>query len=242
MTDLRGRTFSDLVAGLNAGQHLAVDAVVAFVDGELSASARDRAAEHLTTCEICAAEVAEQRQARSAVRAARVPQVPAGLLAALCDIPHTADLPTMPDGLAVTSEGTVVAFADPSRAPSAPLGSEPPLGSSPRWGTGPTVLGRRIGRSGAGAVVSGLVLGVLVMSVLEDPLVGSAGFDRGHAAPPASTEHAVRPSASHTPSVVPMVAPLTPVAPVARPAEMPDRAALLRMNVTPGWYGLRIPR
>jgi hypothetical protein len=40
MTDLRGRTFSDLLAGLNAGQHLAVDALVAFVDGELAPGAR----------------------------------------------------------------------------------------------------------------------------------------------------------------------------------------------------------
>lgn len=76
MTDLRGRTFSDLVAGLNAGQHLAVDAVVAFVDGELAAVAHERAAEHLIACQTCAAEVAAQRQARSVVRSAGYPRVP----------------------------------------------------------------------------------------------------------------------------------------------------------------------
>ncbi|MGH3795762.1 MAG: anti-sigma factor family protein [Pseudonocardiaceae bacterium] len=141
MTDLRGRTFADLLAGLNAGQHLAIDAVVAFVDGELGAGARDRAAEHLTSCQTCAAEVAAQRHARSAVRSAGCPQVPAGLLAALRDIPQTADLPGAPDGLGVTGDGTVVTAADPVRTPVAPLGSTPPLGTGHRWGAGSSLLG-----------------------------------------------------------------------------------------------------
>jgi anti-sigma factor RsiW len=139
MTDLRGRSFSDLVAGLNAGQHLAVDAVVAFVDGELGPVAHDRAAAHLTMCPSCAAEVAAQHQARSVVRSAQCPPVPADLLAALREIPQTADLPNVPAGLAVTAEGTIVEFADPRSAPG-------PLGASPRWGAGPSVLGRWIGR------------------------------------------------------------------------------------------------
>jgi anti-sigma factor RsiW len=146
MTDLRGRSFSDLVAGLNAGQHLAVDAVVAFVDGELGVTAHNRAAAHLLHCQSCAAEVAGQRQARSVVRSARCPQAPAELLAALRDIPQTADLPDAPDGLAVTADGIVVESADPGRAPVAPLGNAPPLGANQRWGTGPSVLGRWIGR------------------------------------------------------------------------------------------------
>ncbi|MGH3898253.1 MAG: anti-sigma factor family protein [Pseudonocardiaceae bacterium] len=151
MTDLRGRSFSDLLAGLNAGQHLAVDAVVAFVDGELGPAARDRAAQHLTVCQSCAAEVAGQRHARSVMRSAQCPQVPAELLAALRDIPHTAELPGTPDGLAVAADGTVVEIADRGRAatpkvPAAPLGNGTPLGASQRWGTGPSVLGRWIGR------------------------------------------------------------------------------------------------
>ncbi len=140
MTDLRGRTFSDLLAGLNAGQHLAVDAVVAFVDAELAPAARDRAAAHLVMCQSCAAEVAGQRQARSVVRSAQCPAVPADLLAALRDIPHTADLPDPPAGLAVTVDGTLVEGADPDRMPTGPLGA------GPRWGTGPSVLGRWMGR------------------------------------------------------------------------------------------------
>lgn len=146
MTDPRGRSFSHLLAGLNAGQHLAVDAVVAFVDGELGAVARDRAAQHLITCQSCAAEVAGQRLARTVVRSARCPQAPAELLAALRDIPHTADLPGTPDGLAVTAEGTLVEVADPGRTPAARLDTGTPLGSSQRWGSGPSVLGRWMGR------------------------------------------------------------------------------------------------
>ncbi|MGH4013840.1 MAG: anti-sigma factor family protein [Pseudonocardiaceae bacterium] len=179
MSDLRGRTLSDLVAGLNAGQHLAVEAVVAFVDGELGSGAHDRAAQHLTACTTCAAEVSGQQQARSVIRAAGYPRVPAGLLAALREIPQTAELPTTPDGLAVTDDGTIVTVADPGRSPIAPLGSSAPLGAGPRWGTGSSVLGRRIGRTGAGAVVSGLMLGALIMTVLEDPVANAARSQPG---------------------------------------------------------------
>ncbi|MGH3766640.1 MAG: zf-HC2 domain-containing protein [Pseudonocardiaceae bacterium] len=140
MTDLRGSAFTNLVAGLNAGQHLAVDAVVAFVDGELAPAADDRAAAHLMECSSCAAEIAAQRQASSVVRSAHCPPAPADLLAALLDIPQTADLPDIAPGLAVTAEGTVVEVADPNRLPAGRLGA------SPRLGTGPSVLGRWIGR------------------------------------------------------------------------------------------------
>jgi anti-sigma factor RsiW len=140
MTDLRGRGFSDLVADLNAGQHLAVDAVVAFVDGELGPVARDRAAAHLTGCQSCTAEVAAQCQASRVVRSAQCPPVPAGLLAALRDIPHTADLPDAPAGLAVTAEGILVEGTYPGRSQAGTLGSHQ------RWGAGPSLLGRWIGR------------------------------------------------------------------------------------------------
>jgi anti-sigma factor RsiW len=135
MTDLRGRSFSDLLADLNAGQHLAVDAVVAFVDGELAPAAHNRAAAHLTRCQSCAAEIAAQRQARSVVRSAQCPAAPADLLAALRDIPHTANLPDPPAGLAVTADGTIVETADWRRLPTAPLGG------GPRWGSGSAAFG-----------------------------------------------------------------------------------------------------
>lgn len=188
MSDLRGHTFADLMAGLNAHQHLAVDAVVAFVDGELGAGARDRAAEHISACQSCAAEVIGQRQTRTAVRSAGDPPIPASLLAALRDIPQTTDLPTTLGGLAVTDDGTVVTAADPGRTAitprSAPLSGPAPLGGGPRWGSGSSILGRsilgrstlgrRIGRTGAGVMVSGLVLGALIMTMAEDPVTDSA--------------------------------------------------------------------
>ena len=71
--------------------HLMPDAVVAFVDGELSASAFDRASAHIARCPLCAAETTEQRQARDAVAAAEAPRMPAGLLAALRAIPTDTD-------------------------------------------------------------------------------------------------------------------------------------------------------
>jgi anti-sigma factor RsiW len=148
-------------AGLSE-QHLLPDAVVAFVDGELSPTACDRAAAHIARCPYCAAEIAAQRQARAAVQEAHTPAVPAGLLASLRAIPQEVELPTSPDGLAVTEDGQLVSVLRPDRV--APLGSTPPLGSSPKLGEGRTVLGSRIGRrTGAGVVVSGLVLGALAL-------------------------------------------------------------------------------
>ena len=136
-------------------QHLLPDAVVAFVDGELTPGARERAAVHVARCACCSAEIAAQRQARAAVRSAGTPGVSAGLLAALRAIPQEVDLPSAPDGLAVTRDGQLVAV----QRPEAFAGGEP-LGSSPRLGEGRAVLGRR---AGAGAVVSGLFLGALAL-------------------------------------------------------------------------------
>lgn len=148
-------------------QHLMPDAVVAFVDGELGATAWDRASSHVARCPYCAAEVADQRQARAAVRAADTPCAPDNLLASLRAIPHSVELvelPGAPDGLAVTEDGQMVTVQRPDQV--APLGSGRPLGSSPKLGEGRSVLSWRIGRrtaQGAGVVVSGLVLGALVL-------------------------------------------------------------------------------
>lgn len=56
---------------------------MAFVDDELSPTAHDRAVAHLAGCAICAAEVAVQRQAASAVQAANAGSVSAEFLASL---------------------------------------------------------------------------------------------------------------------------------------------------------------
>lgn len=163
--------------------HLMPDAVVAFVDGELSLGAQDRAASHIARCPVCAAEVAAQRQARAAVKDARAPRISAGFLASLRDIPQHTDLPGVPDNLAVTEDGQLVAIQRPDRVAglgmrsalgSSALGSSAPLGSTVPLGTAPTVLDGRPGRSssvrrraaqGAGVVVSGLVLSALAIAV-----------------------------------------------------------------------------
>src|ERR1044072_2750069 len=161
MTDLRGWGTSV--------PHLLPDAVVAYVDGELSASSYDRASSHVAGCPFCAAEVHAQRQARAAVQAADTPCTPAGLLAALRAIPEHVDLPSAPDNLAVAEDGQLVVVQRPDAM--APLGSSPALGSSAPLGHGSAVLGQRpksSGRAlpgraaqGAGVVVSGVVLGAL---------------------------------------------------------------------------------
>lgn len=160
MTELRGWHLPE--------QHLLPDALVAFVDGELSDTAAARAAGHIRRCLSCTAEVAAQRQARGAVRGAGGPAAPAGLLASLRAIPQQVELPTGPDGLAVTETGELVAVQREVTESSAPLGAAQPLGASRPLGSG-SVLGSRgrlsrRGAQGAGVVVSGLVLGALALA------------------------------------------------------------------------------
>ena len=136
-------------------QHLMPDAVVAFVDGELTPTAWDRASSHVAKCPYCAAEVVAQRQARAAVQEANNLAAPSSLLASLRAIPQNVELPMMPDGLAVTDDGELVAVQRPDRV--AALGASQPLGSSPKLGEGRAVLGWRLGKrtaQGLGVVVS----------------------------------------------------------------------------------------
>lgn len=154
-------------------QHLMPDAVVAFVDGELSPLARQRASEHIARCPLCANETRTQRQAASAVRSASDPGAPAGLLAALRAIPVDTDLPGGPENLAIGPDGQIVAIQRPDRVPglagrSNGFGEKPMIGSSSPLGQGSAVLRHRppAGRravQGAGVVIGGLVLGALVV-------------------------------------------------------------------------------
>jgi anti-sigma factor RsiW len=154
--------------------HLLPDAIVAFVDGELSLGAQDRASAHIARCQSCAAEVAAQRQAVAAVRQAGAPSMSAGFLASLCSIPQNTELPSAPDNLAMTADGQLVAIQRPDRVAglrdtgvlggAAPLGSSAPLGQSPNvLGGGRFGLARRKYAQGAGVVVSGLVLSALAL-------------------------------------------------------------------------------
>lgn len=85
--------------------HLTSDAVVAFVDDELSPAAHRRATAHVEACPACAAEVAVQRQARAVLRSACAPELSSALLHALRTIPQDAELPGPPPGLAVGPDG-----------------------------------------------------------------------------------------------------------------------------------------
>ncbi|MGW4064457.1 anti-sigma factor family protein [Amycolatopsis sp. NPDC004747] len=151
--------------------HLLPDVVVAFVDGELSHGARDRAASHITRCAACAAEVRAQRQTVEAIRRAGAPSMSAGFLASLQSIPQHTELPSTPDNLAITADGQLVAVQRPDRVAglhdSGVLGGVAPLGSSAPLGQSPNVLGagrfKRRAAQGAGVVVSGLVLSALAL-------------------------------------------------------------------------------
>lgn len=68
-------------------EHLASEAIAAYVDGELRMSAYLRAAEHIGVCAECAREVDTQQQARCALRRAADVAVPTSLLGALSRIP-----------------------------------------------------------------------------------------------------------------------------------------------------------
>jgi anti-sigma factor RsiW len=73
-------------------EHLASEAIAAYVDGELRMNAYLRAAQHLSLCPECAAEVDAQQQARIALRHAGQVAIPTGLHDSLTRIP-LAELP-----------------------------------------------------------------------------------------------------------------------------------------------------
>lgn len=219
MTDLlRGK-------GLLPESHLLPDAVVAFVDGELSPGAHERAASHIAGCPCCAAEVAAQRQARKAVKDAGAPCMSAGFLASLRAIPDHTELPMSPDNLAVTEDGQLVAIQRPDRVAglrSVPgrLGSSAPLGSSAALGSGAAVLGsshrsvRRRAAQGAGVVVSGLVLSALAIVATGGT---SADSPRVEPQPPGGV---LRAQLGGQPSAAPAASTTSSSSPVNVPAEV----------------------
>ncbi|MBJ8343613.1 RNA polymerase subunit sigma-70 [Antrihabitans sp. YC2-6] len=68
-------------------EHLASEAIAAYVDGELRMNAYMRAAQHIGICADCAHEVEAQQQARGALRRAAEVAMPSSLLGALSRIP-----------------------------------------------------------------------------------------------------------------------------------------------------------
>lgn len=79
-------------------EHLAAEAIAAFVDGELGMTAHMRAAQHLALCTECTAAVDAQIAARSRLRSAGDVSLPAGLLGQLSQIPtREIDVTQAPD-------------------------------------------------------------------------------------------------------------------------------------------------
>ncbi|MEZ0341862.1 anti-sigma E factor RseA [Mycobacterium sp. pV006] len=76
-------------------EHLSVEAIAAYVDGELRMTAHLRAAQHLSVCPDCAMEVDAQSQTREALRDSCPVSMPSSLLGLLSEIPH--HLPPEPE-------------------------------------------------------------------------------------------------------------------------------------------------
>ncbi len=84
-------------------EHLSIEAIAAFVDGELRMNAHLRAAHHLSLCPQCAAEVDDHSRARAALRDSHPIRIPSTLLGLLSEIPHSpSDAP--PDHAAPMSD------------------------------------------------------------------------------------------------------------------------------------------
>jgi len=145
MTDGRWQPRTGAMGSAWGQSHLALDAIVAFVDEELSPVARRRAMAHLAGCPECAGEVVAQTQARLALRAGPAPAASSSLLSSLRAIPDRAELAAVPAGLAVAANGELV-----TTLPSAPARQR-------------SRLDRRV-RVGGAAAVSGLALGALMMT------------------------------------------------------------------------------
>ncbi|MFR9751052.1 hypothetical protein ACL02S_08440 [Nocardia sp. 004] len=106
-------------------EHLASEAIAAYVDGELRMNAYLRAAQHLSLCPECAAEVDAQQQARIALRHAGHIAIPTGLHDSLTRIP----LAELPDG---TSSASGPGRPQPNEAVS---GSSAGSFTATRWTT-----------------------------------------------------------------------------------------------------------
>lgn len=161
-----GWSATRVFAAFGPTEHLATEAAVAYVDGELSMTAYQRAAAHLSACAECAADVDAQGRMRSAVRSAPPLTIPAGLRGVLCRIPQ-APVPGTEALPSSVPRGVVVGVGDP--APSRPAEHRstervhpPTAASSPRRGRRSLPLGV--------LTVSALAVGVLAATAASpDP-------------------------------------------------------------------------
>lgn len=137
--------------------HLTLDAVVAYADGEMPMVSYQRAAAHVARCPQCEAEVRAQTVARSWLRSAQAPAMPTGLLDSLRSIPVA--LP------AADSAGPGGAAGPGDSAGQGGVADRPRPAGFGRPGTphqrNPH-RSRRFRFLGAGALVAGLTVGALV--------------------------------------------------------------------------------
>ncbi|MDQ1732990.1 MAG: hypothetical protein QOK10_3149 [Pseudonocardiales bacterium] len=106
--------------------HLSEDAVAAFADGVLSASAAARARRHCQECAECAEAVRGQRETAMMLRSTMAPSLPSGLLDRLACLPMSTPLPPPSSGLptAIGADGVPVFVAFQHSSPDEPAGPE----------------------------------------------------------------------------------------------------------------------
>jgi anti-sigma factor RsiW len=137
--------------------HLNLDAIVAFADGEMSVVAFQRAAAHVARCPQCNGEVDQQIAARSWLRSAEAPAMPLSLLDSLRSIPVAMPAEPTMDGATPSAAGRVRSTDHDRTA------------HHRNW---------RFRFLGAGALVAGLAVGALVIGAdQQDP---EPGAPNGH--------------------------------------------------------------
>ena len=138
-----------MTSGFERIDHLNLDAIVAYADGEMGMVAFQRAASHVERCPQCNAEVTDQIAARAWLRSASAPTIPLGLLDTLKSIPAAVPPTTPAPGLPV-DPGTGRAYR---------------TNYSLRSGHGRG----RLFRFGAGALVAGFAVGAVVATSAAEP-------------------------------------------------------------------------
>jgi anti-sigma factor RsiW len=173
--------------------HLAEDALAGYVDGILSPSADERAAKHLRSCAECREAVDAEREAKALLGATPDPQLPAGLLAKLLDVPMTADIGSTDRILAIDGEklgwstGDTRVVERRATAPARPRPSVRPAGA-PRP-AGRSTRARRT-RRGLAFSLAGLAFG-MIASAASTSATGSAAPSRPGEVPDTSTTRLV---------------------------------------------------
>jgi Putative zinc-finger len=178
--------------------HLSEDALAAYVDGILAPGADERAAKHLRSCAECRAAVDAEREAKALLGAAPDPDLPAGLLARLLDVPMTADIGDTGVGgadriLAIDGEklgwstGDTRVVERRATAPARPRPQVRPAGA-PRP-AGRSARSRRA-RRGLAFSLAGLAFGVIA-SATSTTGAGSAAPARPGEVPGSSTTRLV---------------------------------------------------